>query len=256
MTIAAGSFTTNFAATSGTQLITTANKNLDFPITINSTGATVQLVDALIMGSTRTLGLTSGTFDSNAKNVTCGQFSATSGGTKTLNIANSTFTVLGGTSTTGFLIISSGTTYNLTDSNIIFTTSGVTSFYAAGSTPPTVTMAGTGQLIIGASGTTQNIGTLTNTVQPCTVSILSNMTRLIVTNFNLSGTAGNLVTFNSSVAGTARNIRKTSGTVNAQYLYIEDSFADGGAAWYANSSINGTNNTGWNVFNNSFLMLG
>jgi hypothetical protein len=255
MTLSAGANTTTFAATSGTQLLTSAALTLDFPITINGVGTTVQLVDALIMGSSRQLTLTNGTFNSNAKNVTCGTFSAANGNTKTLNISNSTFTVLGGSSGTGFQVVGTGTTYNLTGCNIIFTTAGVTSFYATGGTPTTVTMGGTGQLIIGVASSTANIETLTNTVQPCTVSLLSNITRLVVTNFNLSGTAGNLVTFNSSVAGTARNIRKTSGTVNAYYLNIQDSTADGGAVWYANSSINGTNNTGWNVFNNSFLMV-
>ena len=72
---------------------------------------------------------------------------------------------------------------------------------------------------------------------------------------NLSGTAGNLVTFNSSVAGTARTISKSSGTVNALYLNVQDSTASGGAKWYANSSNDLGNNTGWNIFNNSFLAV-
>ena len=256
MTTQAGTNTNSFVATSGTQFLTSAAVTLDFPISINGVGTTVQLVDALIMGSTRNLGLSNGTFNSNAKNVTCGTFGYSNGNTKGLTLANSTVTILGGTSSSGFSGSNTGTTFNIAGASVIFTTSGTALFNAGGNTTfPAVTMGGTGQLIIGQASTSPTITTLSNTVQPCTISLLSTITRLNVTNFNLSGTAGNLVTLNSSVAGTQANIRKTSGTVNAYYLNIQDSLADGGAVWYANSSINGTNNTGWNVFNNSFLMV-
>jgi hypothetical protein len=245
----AGVYVLDTGATIASQAMTsfwkidTQNKSIGASISFTTVGSSWKLQSPLTI--TGQLGLTSGTFNSNSQNITAGNLSAAASGTKTLNISNSTFTVTGGSSTTGFIVISGGTTYNLTGCNIVFTTSEVTSFYASGGTPTTVTMAGTGQLIIGASGTTQNIGTLTNTVQPCTISLLSNILRLFVTNFNLSGTAGNLVTFNSSVAGTAVNIRKTSGTVNAQYMYIQDSVADGGAEWRATNSWNAGNNTGW-----------
>lgn len=255
-TITAGASVTTFAGTSGTQSVTTNANTLDFPLTINGVGGTVQLVDALTMGSTRTLTLTNGTFNSNAKSVTCGAFSGNNSNTKTFTITNSTFTVLSGTSTSGFLLNPTGTTYNVTGSNVVFTTSTAAQYWGGGgSTFPQITMSGTGQLIIGASGSTFTITTLSNTVQPCTVSIISTNTQLNVTNFNLSGTAGNLVTFNSSVAGTARTISKTSGTVNALYLNVQDSTATGGAKWYANSSNDLGNNTGWNIFNNSFLQV-
>ena len=256
MTLNAGGNTTTFAATSGTQTITSATQTHDYPITINGIGGTVQLVDALTMGSSRTLTLTNGTFNSNAKSVTCGAFSGNNSNTKTFTITNSTFTVLSGTSTSGFLLNGVGTTYNVTGSDVVFTTSTAALYWGGGgSTFPAVTMSGTGQLIIGANGSTFTITTLSNTVQPCTVSIFSTNTQLNVTNFNLSGTAGNLVTFNSSVAGTARTISKTSGTVNALYLNVKDSTATGGAKWYANSSNDLGNNTGWNIFNNSFLAV-
>jgi hypothetical protein len=219
--------------------------------------ATVQLQDALTMGSTRQLALTSGIFNSNAKSVTCGTVNANNGNVKTLTITNTTFTVTGGTISSGFYIGSTNTSYNLTGSNIVFTTSGTANYYigtAAGFVPQ-VTMSGSGQLAIGSNGSSCNITTLTNTVNPCTVSILSTANTLTVTNFNLSGTAGNLVTFNSSVAGTSRPISKSSGTVNALYLNVQDSTATGGAKWYANSSNDLGNNTGWNIFNNSFLQV-
>lgn len=257
MSLTAGTSVTTFAATSGTQTITSAAQTLDFPVSINGVGGTVQLVDALTLGSTRTLTLTNGTFNSNAKSVTVGAFSAANSNTKTFTITNSTFTVLSGTTTTGFIFTTAGTTFNVTGSNIVFTTSGNTVYYGgttAAVTYPQVTMSGTGILNIGFGQTTSSITTLTNTVQPCTISI-STTSLLTVTNFNLSGTTGNLVTFNSNTAGTARTISKTSGTVNALYLNVKDSTASGGAKWYANSSNDLGNNTGWNIFNNSFLAV-
>ena len=253
----AQTFTLTIAGTSGTQTITSNGYTIDNPININGVGGTLQLVDALTMGSTRTLTLTNGIFNSNAKSVTVGAFSANNSNTKTLTITNSTFTVTNGTSTTGFILANTGTTYNLTGSNIVFTTSSVALYYigTAAGVVPKVTMSGTGQLIIGVAGGNSNISNLNNTVSPCIVSIVAGFGTLGVTNFNLSGTAGNLVTFNSTVAGTAQTISKTSGTVNAQYLSIQDSTATGGATWYANSSNNLGNNTGWNIFNNSFLQV-
>lgn len=257
MSLTAGTTITTFGATSGTQFITSNAKTLDFPVTINGVGGTVQLVDALTIGSTRTLTLTNGTFNSNAKSVTCGIFSANNTNTKTFTITNSTFTVLSGNSTTnGFFLNGSGTTYNVTGSNVVFTTSIAARYWGgSGSTFPAVTMSGTGQLIIGASGVSGTITTLSNTVQPCTVSLNSNAVTLTVTNFNLNGTAGNLVTLNCDVAGTARTISKSTGTVNALYLNVKDTTATGGAKWYANSSNDLGNNTGWNIFNNSFLAV-
>ena len=247
MTVSTSTNTTTFAATSGTQTITSAAQTLDFPVTIDGVGGTVQLVDALTLGSTRTLTLTNGTFNSDAKSVTVGRFSATNSNTKTFTITNSTFTVAGGTTTTGFIFTTAGTTFNVTGSNIVFTTSGNTVYYGgttAAVTYPQVTMSGTGILNIGFGQTTSSITTLTNTVQPCTISV-STTSQLTVTNFNLNGTPGNPVTFNSNVPGTARTISKSSGTVNALYLNIQDSTATGGATWNALDSTNAGNNTGW-----------
>ena len=247
MTVNVGANLTTFGATSGTQTITSAAQTLDFPITINGVGGTVQLEDALTMGSTRTLTLTNGTFNSNAKSVTVGVFSAANSNTKTFTITNSTFTVAGGTTTTGFIFTTAGTTFNVTGSNIVFTTSGNAVYYGgttAAVTYPQVTMSGTGILNIGFGQTTSSITTLTNTVQPCTISV-STTSQLTVANFNLSGTPGSPVTFNSTLPGTARTISKSSGTVNALYLNIQDSTATGGATWNALDSTNAGNNTGW-----------
>jgi len=247
--------------TGSTQTLTSNGYIFDCPIVkTGSTTGTLLLADDLVVTdatSSGTITLTNGIFNSNGKNVTCAVFDAENTNTKTFTITNSTFTVTGGSSTEGFIFQSGNTTWNLTGSNIVFTTSGTAVYYggqASSVTFPQVTMSGSGQLILGYVNSTTSITTLTNTVQPCTVSV-STTSQLTVTNFNLSGTTGNLVTFNSNTAGTARTISKTSGTVNALYLNVKDSTASGGAKWYANSSNDLGNNTSWNIFNNSFLAV-
>jgi hypothetical protein len=76
MTVTAGTSATTFAATSGTQQITTNGKALDFPITQSGVGGTVQLQDNLTMGSTRTYTLTAGTLDLNNRTLTTAIFSS------------------------------------------------------------------------------------------------------------------------------------------------------------------------------------
>jgi hypothetical protein len=262
MSHVSGTGTTSFSATSGTQQITLAGTAMDSAINLNGT-ATYSLQDAFATGGTKQLSLSSGTLQTNGYSVACGNFSYTGGGTKALNLSTSIITILGGSGTTGWVGSNTGTTYtSVTSSTIIFTTTGFAAFSGGqgggvGNQFGTVTMSGLGgTLYLGTSGgqTVARCITLNNTVSPCTITN-SCTTGFTVTNFNVSGTAGNLVTFNSNTAGTARTINQASGTVNAYYLNIQDSNASGGAVWYANSSINGTNNTGWNVFNNSFLMV-
>jgi hypothetical protein len=61
ITLTDGASATTFAATSGTQQITTAGKTLDFPLTFNGVGGTFAFQDALTQGSTRNFTVTNGT---------------------------------------------------------------------------------------------------------------------------------------------------------------------------------------------------
>jgi hypothetical protein len=65
------------------------------------------------------------------------------------------------------------------------------------------------------------------------------------TDFNLSGTVGNLITI-ASVTAATHTLSKASGTVSSNYLSITNSIATGGATWNAGAnSTNGGGNTGW-----------
>jgi len=79
MTLTAGTAAITFLGTTGTQLITTAGKTLDFPIIFNGVGGTFAFQDALTQGSTRAFTITNGTVQLKASATsTTGAF-ATSG---------------------------------------------------------------------------------------------------------------------------------------------------------------------------------
>jgi len=110
MTVTAGTNTRFFAGTSGTQLIITNNKTLDFPITFNGVGGTFQLQDAMTVGSTRTVTLTNGTLDMNSKNLTTGTFSYSGSGIRTLAFNGGQIYAVGNAAT----VFACGTATNLT----------------------------------------------------------------------------------------------------------------------------------------------
>jgi len=69
---------------------------------------------------------------------------------------------------------------------------------------------------------------ITNTVQPSTITLPSSTTTT-VSNFTVNGTAGNLVTLNSSTSGTQATINYIGiGIINVNYLSIKDSNATPG----------------------------
>lgn len=63
MTLSASNSGFTFAKSSGTQTVTTNGITLDMPVTVNSAGATTEFADALTLGATRALSLTSGTVE-------------------------------------------------------------------------------------------------------------------------------------------------------------------------------------------------
>jgi len=123
-------------------------------------------------------------------------------------------------------------------------TGGVTKgFTGGGSTYNCVLNNSTsGQLSISGNNT---FITIKNSTQPTTFQFASGSTTT-VTNWDISGTAGNLVTIRSSTSGSAHTLSKSTGTVSSNYLSISDSTATGGATWYAGAnSVDGGNNSGW-----------
>ena len=241
---ALGSNTFTFSGASGTQTITSNGLTVDTNFTINGTGGSVQLQGALTMGSTRTLTHSNGTLDLNGYTLTVGTAYTTATGTKNLTFNGGTLvcptasvTAFNNAAPTGYT-----TTAGTGTGKISMTSATAKTFVGGGSTfNCTLSNDGAGAMTITGSNT---FTTLANGVQPTTIRFTAGTTTT-VTNWNVSGTAGNLVTIGSATAA-QHTLSKASGTVNANYLSISYSNATGGATWYAGStSTNGGNNTGW-----------
>ena len=245
MTVALSTQALTFGATSGVQLITSNGKTQDKPLTINGVGGTVRLADALLMGTARAFTHTNGTLDLNGKTLTVGSSYATAAGTKDLTFNGGTLvcpavttTAFNNAAPTGFT-----TTAGTGTGKISMTGATAKTFVGGGATYNcTLSNNGAGALTVSGSNTFTAIA---NSVQPTAFTFTAGTTQT-VTNWNVSGTAGNLVTIISSTAGTAATLSKAGGVVSSDYLSLKDSTATGGAAWYAGAnSTNVSGNLGW-----------
>lgn len=242
-TVTGGGNGQSFLATSGVQKITTNGKTLDFPITQNGAGGTVQLQDNLTMGSTRSFTLTNGTFDANGKNVTLGSFDL-GAGTKTLTLGSGTWTVTGSGTAWNANTNVANLTVSASTGTINMTSASAKTFAGGAKAWPTLNQGGAGALTIQQSNTFANI---TNTVQPATITLTAGTTQT-VSAFGVSGTSGNLITLNSSSAGSQATLSDSSGTNSVSFVSIKDINATGGATWGAyvgSGSVDAGNNTGW-----------
>jgi hypothetical protein len=197
MTLNAGVNPTTFAATSGTQEITTNGKTLDFPITIDGIGGTVELQDALTIGSTRTLTLTNGTLDLNDFNLTTGLFNSNNSNTRVLTLGTGTVDITGSGSA---FDITDGTNLTVNRGTSIINMSSTSSktFAGGGKTYYRLIQNGTGDLTLTGANTFHDIS---NTVQPTTINFPASTTTS-VSNFSARGISGNLISLRSSTPGT------------------------------------------------------
>lgn len=199
MTVVTTAGSLAFNGTSGTQLITTNGVTLDVPVIFSGVGGTFQLQDNMTLGSTRLVTLPAGTLNLNAKTLTSGTFSSTGASVRSITFGGGTMVVSGATFT------ASGSNLTTTGSGTISMTSASSKTFAGGGfSYPTLNQGGAGALVITGANTFAN---MTNTVQPCTITFPASTTTT-VSAFNVNGTAGNLVTLNSSTPGTRFTLLK------------------------------------------------
>jgi hypothetical protein len=245
-----------------TQTITSSAKTFTQPITINSPSGSVTLQDALTTGTGVTTTLTNGTLDLNGQTLTVGTAFTTATGTKNLTFNAGTL-VCPTAATTAFnnAVPTNFTTTAGTGTGVISMTAATAKTFVGGGSTFNCTLqnAGAGALTITGSNTFTSIS---NSVQPTTFTFTAGTTTT-VTNWNVNGTAGNLVTIGSATAA-SHTLSKASGTVSSDYLSISRSTATGGASWYAGAnSTDGGNNSGWiftappapSAGNGNFLMF-
>ena len=233
-TATTGSLT--FSGFNKTQTITSAGVSFANALTVNNPTVTVTLADNLTTTSATAFSVLSGTLNLNGKTLTSGLFSSTGSLVRNITFGGGTMTVSGATFTaSGSNFTTSGT------GTISMTRASSKTFAGGGFSYPTLNQGGAGALIITGANTFQNI---TNTVQPATITFPAS-TITNVAAFAVSGTAGNLITLNSSTPGTRATLNKTGGAVTANYLSISDSLATPTDTFYAVDSVNVSNNLGW-----------
>lgn len=249
MTLIAGGAATTFSTTTGTLNIDSLGKNFDFPLTFNGAGGTYKLSANLAVGvgTARQITLTAGTLDLNGKTLThFGNLSSTGSGVRSLTFGGGTWDLTSNATTT---------VWSASGSN--FTTSGTGTIKVSGSTVNTRTFAGggftysnelwfsnatpNGRFAITGSSTYEKI---TVDTAPQTLRFTAGSINTFNT-WNVSGTAGNLITIDSITAA-SHTLVKVGGQVSSDYLSINNSIATPTDTWCAGAnSIDGGTNSGW-----------
>lgn len=246
---------TTFNATTTGKTITTNGVSFPCSFTFNGASGAWSLGGALTItgfGSPY-VSLTNGTLDLNGKTFTVAGPS-TPGFRIDAGTKNLTFN--GGT----LLITAAGTlTFNNSNPTGFTTTAGTgtgvisltgatdKTFVGGGSTYNcTLNQGGAGTLSITGANTFSDITNTYGGTGATTITFPAGTTTTVAA-FTANGTSGKLLTLNSNNPGVRATLSKSSGTVNASYLSIQDSAATGGATWNATNSTNAGNNTGWNI---------
>ena len=211
------------------------------------TTAKVTLTDAFT--STGPFVLAAGVFDTASYNFTALGFTSTGALTRTLTMGSSVVTITG--SGTSWNV---GTTLTVSASTSTINMSAATAktFAGAGKTYYNLNQTGAGTLTITGSNTFNAIGTPITSSSATTVILTAGTTTTVSDLSMFKGTAGRLLTLQSSVAGTQATISDASGTVTVYYVSIRDSNATGGATFRAPlnyGNVNVSNNTGWDFSN-------
>ena len=237
-------------STTGTNTINTNGVSTACRIVfeVANTG-TWQLISALTNTHSSGIGLSSSsTLDTNGNTVTAVSLT-TDDFTPTITLGASTLNFSG----TGTVWYAAGATLNANTSTINLTASSGTgsSVNLGGKTynNMTVSAGGTGIISFSAGNNSNTFNTLT-LAGPKNVRFRASQTQTF-TSFVADGTAGNLVTIDSSLAGTAATFSDAAGTNALTYCSLQDFAATGGATWTAASSTNVSGNSGI-----TFLVVG
>lgn len=191
-------------------------------------------------------GVTGCTFNTNNNNILTGGLELGSSLTSsTFNLGSSSITL--GALNSSFAAYS-GSTINAGTSVISFTSTGAGARTFAGADKTYYNL-----VIGGATGaSTTNInGSNTFNVISSTKTVAHTVnfgvgTTNTVSNFTISGTAGNLLTLKSTSTGVSASLAKSGGgTITVDYASIRDIAASPASTWYATNSTDGGGNTGW-----------
>ena len=246
---------TYFTATNTGNTITTSGKVFSSPISFIGLGGGWKLTDDLEINSS--ISHDYGILDTDGHQVKCPNFYSNSSNPRTLKLGSSLLTVSSGVVIGGSnLVFNCGTSvFNMTSASATLNTSGNLTFNKVLFTEPS-----SNYKSIYGSGTFNYVkfagsGRITDN---CTFDslvftagkvylIYSYSTQTITSGFACKGNCASAITIQSSSIGSKCTFKKTSGTVQGEYLVLKDCWATGGATFTAASSIDLGNTTGWNI---------
>ena len=177
----------------GTQTITSNGVQFGCPLTVNCVTGVAQLADALSLGATRTLTLTSGTFDVVTYNVTAGLVSISGITPRTLKMGSGTWT-LTGTGTIWTAPVTTNLAFYKGTANIVLSdTSTAARTFSGSLSYNKLTIGGTtGSSTLTISGNNQFTELASTKTVPHTIALGS--TTQTFGKWTVTGTAGNVVT--------------------------------------------------------------
>jgi len=188
-----------------TQTITSASKTFAGAITVDSYGGSVELADALNIGS-NALTVTNGTFDTKNYNVTAGALSSSNSNVRTITLGSSTITIANSGSSLNFST-STNLTFNAGTSTITFSSSAI-NVNATGVTFNNIVLPAitSGSHQLSGSNTFSNLTvTAPASAGVCTVNVLGNHT--ITGTLTVAGaTAVRRIFLRSDTLGTTRTL--------------------------------------------------
>lgn len=222
MTWAVSASITTFAATTGTKTITSNGKTLDFPITfgITSGTATWVLQDNLTVGSSRTTTLAVGTLDLNDKDFSTGVFTTSGTLVKSLLMKSGTLSLTG--TGTPWNVVSTNFTLTPATSKIALTDTSVTTrnFSGGGLTYNNLEIGGTTGTSVLAFIGNNTFNTISSTKTVAHTILFTAGTTTTVSNWTVTGTAGNVVTINSVTAAGHNLVKTGGGNISVDYMNI------------------------------------
>jgi hypothetical protein len=224
----------------GTQTFISAGKTITFPIDVDKPAGAFELGDAY--NASNTITLTSGTFDAKTYNLTCTSFASSNTNVRTINMGSGLWTLTG--TSTVWNVITTNLTLNKNTANILLSDTSATgrAFVSGAQSYNKLTIGGT----TGTSQLTLQPGTFTEVASTKTVAHSFRLTgsNLFIGTWSVTGSAGNLVTIESSTAGTRRTITLTNSTAGLiDYLSVKDiGIASPNLFYVGNNSVDGGNN--------------
>lgn len=241
-----------FASTSnngGAGWAVTAGGKTFSNVQFNGAGGKWVLQDAFATTTTASFAPLQGTLDTNNQAVSAGSFVSSGSLTRAITLGTSTINLQLTTASAVINMTATGLTFSGASSAWVIASASVNTrtLAMAGLTYGTLTYivaASTGIIVITGSNTfdTINVSGGARTLR------LTHGTTTTVTTFNVFGTAGNLVTLDSSTAGstTTQLTKAGGGTAVSAYISVKDINGNPGTTWYADpGGVDAGNNQDW-----------